>query len=90
MRCVLMCAVCCPPLQVGNSWRTGIDVFAAWDAAQAKALKLPNFLQPILGAVRQTQVRVRRGGRKGWVRGCIHPPAAVLGFSRARGTHAAT
>ncbi|PNW88365.1 hypothetical protein CHLRE_01g026250v5 [Chlamydomonas reinhardtii] len=40
---------------VGNSWRTGIDVFAAWDAAQAKALKLPNFLQPILGAVRQTQ-----------------------------------
>ncbi|GIL59411.1 hypothetical protein Vafri_14096 [Volvox africanus] len=41
--------------QVGNSWRTGIDVFAAWDTAQARALKLPSFLQPILGAVRQTQ-----------------------------------
>ncbi|PNH00886.1 Alpha-galactosidase [Tetrabaena socialis] len=41
--------------KVGNSWRTGIDVFAVWDAAGAKALKLPSFLQPILGAVRQTQ-----------------------------------
>ncbi len=30
-------------------------MFAAWDDAQARALKLPSFLQPILGAVRQTQ-----------------------------------
>ncbi|KAG2482926.1 hypothetical protein HYH03_018204 [Edaphochlamys debaryana] len=41
--------------QVGNSWRTGIDVFSVWDPAQAKAALLPSFLQPILGAVRQTQ-----------------------------------
>ncbi|GIL89215.1 hypothetical protein Vretimale_18589 [Volvox reticuliferus] len=48
--------------QVGNSWRTGIDVFAAWDAAQARALKLPSFLQPILGAVRQTQALAEYAG----------------------------
>ena len=37
--------------QVGNSWRTGIDLFAVWDQEQAKRLKLPNFLQPVGTAI---------------------------------------
>lgn len=41
--------------QVGNSWRTGIDVFAAWDDAQARQLKLPSFLQPVLSAIKQVE-----------------------------------
>ncbi|GFR39915.1 hypothetical protein Agub_g421, partial [Astrephomene gubernaculifera] len=52
--------------QVGNSWRTGIDVFAVWDAAQARALQLPSFLQPILGAVRQTQALAPYAGPGGF------------------------
>lgn len=38
--------------QVGNSWRTGIDLFAVWDTEQAKKLKLPSFLQPVLTAIK--------------------------------------
>jgi hypothetical protein len=37
-------------LQVGNSWRTGIDVFAAWDDAQAKVGgRPPSDAQPCRG-----------------------------------------
>lgn len=52
--------------KTGNSWRTGIDVFAVWDADQAKALKLPNFLQPVLGAVRQNQRLYKYAGPGGF------------------------
>jgi alpha-galactosidase len=39
---------------VGNSWRTGRDVFAAWDEHAARAeLHLPGFLQSIETAVEQ-------------------------------------
>ena len=37
---------------VGNSWRTGRDVFAVWDEHEARAVhKLPGFLQSIMTAV---------------------------------------
>ena len=37
---------------VGNSWRTGRDVFAVWDEHTArKVLKLPGFLQSIMTAI---------------------------------------
>ena len=39
-------------MQVGNSWRTGIDLFAVWDVEQARRLKLPSFLQPISTAIK--------------------------------------
>ncbi|KAK3255501.1 hypothetical protein CYMTET_35318 [Cymbomonas tetramitiformis] len=37
--------------EVGNSWRTGRDVFASWERSDVKALHLPNFLQSVLEAV---------------------------------------
>ena len=37
---------------IGNSWRTGRDVFAVWDEPQARdAMRLPSFLQSITTAV---------------------------------------
>lgn len=41
-------------------------MFAAWDSAQAQGLKLPSFLQPILGAVRQTQGLAEHAGPGGF------------------------
>lgn len=37
--------------QLGHSWRTGRDVFAAWDEAHVKALKLPAYLQSVTEAI---------------------------------------
>lgn len=38
-------------VQVAHQWRTGVDVFASWDAAQHDDLALPGFLQSILTAI---------------------------------------
>jgi len=52
--------------QVGNSWRTGIDVFAVWDKEQAIKLKLPSFLQPVLTAIKQQEAYVDNAGPGGF------------------------
>ena len=40
--------------EVGNSWRTGRDVFATWDEhAARKVLRLPGFLQSLETAIEQ-------------------------------------
>lgn len=36
---------------LGHSWRTGRDVFAAWDEEHVRALRLPSYLQSVLSAV---------------------------------------
>jgi alpha-galactosidase len=36
---------------VGNSWRTGRDLFAVWDRAAAASLGLPGYLQSVMEAV---------------------------------------
>jgi alpha-galactosidase len=45
---------------VGNSWRTGRDVFAVWDEHAARAVhKLPGYLQSIMTAIEDAD-RARR------------------------------
>ncbi|KAG1676530.1 hypothetical protein FOA52_000073 [Chlamydomonas sp. UWO 241] len=39
--------------EVGHSWRTGIDLFAAWDDGHRRQMKLPSFLQSVLTAINQ-------------------------------------
>ncbi|GAX82413.1 hypothetical protein CEUSTIGMA_g9841.t1 [Chlamydomonas eustigma] len=52
--------------EVGNSWRTGIDLFAVWDAEQAKRLKLPSFLQPVSTAIKQQEQYAEFAGPGGF------------------------
>mmetsp|Transcript_36919 Transcript_36919/g.80422 ORF Transcript_36919/g.80422 Transcript_36919/m.80422 type:complete len:653 (-) Transcript_36919:166-2124(-) len=47
---------------IGNSWRTGIDLFAAWDQQDQRELALPNFLQSMMGAVRGQQALAAYAG----------------------------
>lgn len=48
--------------QVAQQWRTGIDMFAVWDAATAKELRLPSFLQSVLGAVHSVEDKAAFAG----------------------------
>ena len=46
--------------EIGNSWRTGRDVFAVWDEhAARKVHKLPGYLQSIMTAIEDAD-RARR------------------------------
>ena len=51
---------------VGNSWRTSADVFAVWDTEQAKRLKLPSFLIPVLNAAQSVADLAKYAGPGGF------------------------
>ena len=63
---------------VGHSWRTGRDLFAAWDGTAVKALGLPNYLQSVLEAA-DNQARLARFAGPG---GFNDPDMLVVGLER--------
>ena len=51
---------------MGNSWRTGIDLFAAWDKKQSTKLLLPSFFQSVSTAIRQQETYAAYAGPGGF------------------------
>jgi len=47
---------------VGNSWRTGRDVFAVWDHATAQDLRLPGYIQSVMEAMDGQKMLARYAG----------------------------
>ena len=53
--------------EVGNSWRTGRDVFASWDDEQVRHnLRLPGFLQAIETAIEGQRAYAKSAGPGGF------------------------